>query len=489
MNRYCLCFLVFFILGYNIYAQNEAVPYRLFVELKAGLHRERNLLTDPGGQLRPSSQTEPTTGINVGVLLNNGKSVIGLDYDVVTIGNSFIFRSSTSNYISGRSFHRLTPNFHYQFPISEKNNLPKLSFVGKIGPTFTFTNSPLGSTGTISNVWFDSNNDTTAFILTQRKLNRTFFAGLTVGAGILFTPNPRLRFSYSIYPSWNFTSNDVIIQDIRYRFFNDPTTYQARALSTGTTLTHSLAIGYAFGKTQLRKEQIEKKKRLYTAEEWDKRKRWSLLLHTSNTYPVIKLNDPAGYLTDKPVERFTYGAQVFYRLKPKWQVATGFESVPFQLDARTPTQIGGSGTYVRNSLQFPFLAEYLLLKTRGKIKIEWFARAGLALGLQRKAIADPERDFDLILTDQPEYYWEKETRDRPSKAFLAALIGTRVNVNLSKTIFLSGYANYQQALTKNTFHRSRARYQINNPQAPFFNAELTTSGSNFLPGFGIGFRL
>lgn len=476
-------------MGNNIYAQNETVPYRVFIELKAGLHRERNLLTDPGGQLRITSQTEPTTGINVGVLLNNGKSVIGLDYDVVTAGNSIIFRSNPSSYISGRSFHRLTPNFQYQLPISEKNGLPKLSLVGKIGPTFTFTNSPMGSTGTISNVWLDSNNDSTAFILTQRKLNRTFFAGITIGAGLLFTPNPRLRFSYSVYPSWNFTSNDVIIQDIRYRFFNVPATYQARALSTGTTLTHSIAMGYAFGNTQLRKEQIERKKQLYTVEEWDKRKRWSLLLHTSNTYPTINLNDPAGHLTQKPVERFTYGVQVFYRITPKWQMGTGFESVPYQLDGRTPPQIGGNGTYVRNSLQFPFLAEYLLLQTRGKIKIEWFARAGLSLGLQRKAIADPERDFDLRLIQQPEYYWEKETKDRPSKAFLAGLAGTRLNVNLTKNIFLTGYAQYQLAITNNAFHRSRVTYQVGNPQAPFQDAALTTNGTNFLPGFGIGFKL
>jgi hypothetical protein len=489
MNKYSLCFLVLFFFADKLFAQSEFVPYRVFVELKAGLHSEKNLLTDPGGRLNHRSKTSPTTGINAGVYLNDGRSALTLELDIVTIGNSFFFDSVSSFYGAGIGFKRITTSYNYNLPLITNKGYTKLSLFGKIGPSITFKSRPKGSTGLVATVFYDNNDDTTAFIISHNTQNRNVFASLTLGAGLLITPNPRLRFSYSIYPSWNFTSNDVITQDIKYRFFNDPTIYQASALSTGTTLTHSLAIGYAFGKTQLRKEQIEKKKELYTAEEWEKRKRWSLLLHTSNSYPVIKLNDPAGHLTSKPVERFTFGAQVFYRLKPKWQVATGFESVPFQLDARTPTQIGGNGTYVRNSLQFPLLAEYRLLQTKGKIKVEWLASGGMAIGLQRKAIADPDMDFDLRLIQQPEYYWEKETRDRPSKAFFAALIGTRVNINLSKTIFLSGYANYQQALTKNTFHRSRARYQINNPQAPFFNAELTTRGSNFLPGFGVGFRL
>jgi hypothetical protein len=489
MNIYLNFFLFFSILGYNLFGQNESLPHRVFVELKAGLHRERNLLTDPGGQLWSPSRNEPTTGINIGMLLNNGKSVVGLDYDVVTIGNSFIFRSTTSSYFSGRSFHRLTPNFQYQLPISEKKNYPNLSLVGKIGPTFTFTNSPVGSTGTISTVWLDGNNDSTAFILTQRKLNRNFFAGLTLTGGILFTPNPRLRFSYSLYPSLNFTSNDVIIQDIRYRYFNDPNIYNAQALSTGTTFTHSIAMGYAFGKTKMGKETLARKKQLYTDEEWEKRKGWSLVLHTSNTYPVIHITDAGGHLTNKPVERFTYGAQVFYRLTPKWAVGTGFESVPFQLDARTPSQVGGSGTVVRNSLQFPFLAEYNLLQTKGKVKVEWLARSGLAIGLQRKAIADPEKDFDLRLIQEPEFYWEKETRDRPSTAFLAGLLGTRVNIHVSKNIFFTGYVQNQWAITNNAFHRSRAAYQVGNPQAPLYDAELTTKGSVLLPGFGVGFQL
>jgi len=312
-------------------------------------------------------------------------------------------------------------------------------------------------------------------------------AGLHKEKNLSTDPDGILRTQPQTEP--NLTTNDIFIQDIRYQFFYENNIYNTSALSTGTTLTHSLAIGYSFDKTQLRKEQIEKKKRLYTAEEWDKRKRWSLLLHTSNSYPVIKLNDPAGHLTSKPVERFTFGAQVFYRINPKWQVATGFESVPFQLDARIPSISGGDGSVIPNSFQIPLFAEYQLLRTTGKIKFELLARGGFAFGLQRKEIRNHEFDYGTFGTSQPDFYFDEETRDRPSKIFLAVLTGLRVNINLSKTIFLSGYANYQQALTKNTFHRSRARYQINNPQSPFFNAELTTRGSNFLPGFGVGFQL
>ena len=84
---------------------------------------------------------------------------------------------------------------------------------------------------------------------------------------------------------------------------------------------------------------------------------------------------------------------------------------------------------------------------------------------------------------------EEETRDTPSKAFLAGLLGTRVNVHLSKNIFLTGYLQQQWALTNNIFHRSRSSYQINNQPAPLHEAELTTKGTMFLPGFGIGFQL
>ena len=237
------------------------------------------------------------------------------------------------------------------------------------------------------------------------------------------------------------------------------------------------------------KNNWRKKKQRYTDEEWQKRKAWSLVLHTSNTYPVINITDPGGHLTDKPVERFTYGAQIFYRMNPKWMFGTGFESVPFQLDVRTPPQIGGNGVRVRNSLQFPLLAEYTLLQTKGKLKIEWLARGGLALGLQRKTILNPEKDFSVRVIEEPEFYWEQETRDRPSKAFLAGILGTRLNVYLSKNIFLTGYVQNQWAITNNAFDRSRATYQVGNPQAPKFEAELTTKGSVLLPGFGIGFQL
>jgi hypothetical protein len=344
----CIVFLV------DLYAQSPALPYGVFVELKAGFHRERNLLTYPGGRLNSAPHIEPTFGVNEVIYLKDGKSALTVELDIVTIENSFIFDS-----VPG----------------------------------------------------------------------------------------------------------------------------------TGNTLTHSLAMGYTFGKTQQRKEQIEKKKQLYTPEEWEKRKRWSLVLHTSNTYPVVNLSDPAGYLTKEPVERFTYGAQVFYRITPKWSIGTGFESVPFQLDARTPEQIGGSGTYVRNSIQFPLLAEYALLHTKGKIKIEWLARGGLAIGLQRKFIADPQTDFGELILTQSQFYWERETKDRPSCAFLAGVLGTRVNLHLSKSIFLTGYLQNQWAITNSAFHRSRAIYQVGSPQAPLHEAELTTKGSVLLPGFGVGFQL
>ena len=84
---------------------------------------------------------------------------------------------------------------------------------------------------------------------------------------------------------------------------------------------------------------------------------------------------------------------------------------------------------------------------------------------------------------------EEETRDTPSKAFLAGLVGTRVNVHLSKNIFLTGYLQQQWALSNNIFHRSRSTYQIGNQPAPLHEAELTTKGTMFLPGFGIGFQL
>lgn len=488
MIRNFVALLFFFIIiKTQVIGQETPPSYRVFVELKAGFQRESINLIDPGNKLSNGLLFHPTTGANIGVLLNNNRSMVTLEFDRMAIGNMPYFEKLKQGLSNDSRFLRFTPSFQHQFPLMRKAQRIKLSFFLKAGPSFTLSNIERGE---VRNTYLEAIlNDDTARYDNYNTLNRNFFAGLTLGGGILFTPNPRLRFSYSMYPSWNFSSNEVSLQDIEYNFFNNSTIYQAKATTRGTTLTHSIALGYAFGKTQQGKAQLVRKRRLYTDEEWEKRKRWSLIFHTSNTYPVIHLSDAGGQLTRQPIERFTYGAQVFYRIHPKWRFGTGVESVPFQLDARLPVQVGGSGTVVRNSYQIPFLAEYTLLETKGKVKLEWLARAGLALGLQRKLIADRENNFGVSIIQEPQYFWESETRDRPSTAFLAGLVGTRLNVHLSKNIFLTGYVQQQGAITQNTFHRSRATYQVGNPQAPTFEAALTTKGSVLLPGFGIGFQL
>lgn len=471
-------------------------PHRVFVELKAGLHMEFNKLTDPGNQLITRAHTQPTTGINAGVYLNDNRTIIGLDYDIVTIGNTLTFRNFPSMYGGGRSYNRLTPNLQYQLPLMHNNRRTLLSLFGKMGPSITFARVIKGSTGTVETVFPDSNNITSAFLNTEIKDNKGFFAGLTLGGGLVYTPNSRLRFTYSIYHSVNLTSNDVMIQDVQYRYFNETVVRNARVLNTGSTITQSISMGYAFGNTQARKDELRQFKNKFSEEQWEKRKRWSLVFITSHVYPNIQYNDPAGYLLREPVERISYGAQVFYRLNSKWQFGTGFESVPYQLDTR-PAPVssdlggGGGGETIHNSHQIPLLAEYTLMQTKGKLKIEWLARAGLAIGLQRKNIKPHNIQFNSFY--QPPFYnfsmIEEETRDTPSKAFLAGLVGTRINVHLSKNIFLTGYLQQQWALTNNIFHRSRSTYQINNQPAPLHEAELTTKGTMFLPGFGIGFQL
>jgi len=470
-------------------AQSTLVPYRVFVELKAGLHREKNVLTDPGGRLSNRPHIQSTTGINAGVYLKNGRSTLSLELDHVTLGNSYIFDSVPSAYGSGRTFLRLSPTYTYHLHLINIKSNPKLSIFGKIGPSITFNSSPVGSTGTIETVFYDDNDDTLAFNLTQRVLNRTLFAGITLGGGILFTPNPRLRFSYSVYPSWNLTSNDVMLQDIQYRFFNDPNTKNANARSTGNTLTQSISIGYAFGKTQERKNDIEKKKNLYTAEEWDKRKRWSLTFITSNSYPVISKNDPAGYLSKKPVEKFTFGANLFYRLSKKWFLGTGFETIPYQLDARPDFVVAGNGAVIKNGIQIPLFGEYQLLQTKGRLPFELLLRGGIAAGIQRQEILNADEQYGSFTQRQPRYYNETETKDRPEAMTLSALGGLRVNWHFSKHIFLTGHAQYQASLSNKTFHRTRAFYQMVENQTPFYAAELTSKGSVFLPGFGVGFKL
>ena len=470
-------------------------PHRVFVELKAGLHMEFNKLTDPGNQLITRAHTRPTTGINAGVHLNDNRTIIGLDYDIVNIGNTLTFRTEPSMFGGGISYQRLTPNLQYQLPLMHDSRRTLLSLFGKIGPTVSFNNAR-GGFGITESIFRDSNNNVAAFIFTQDRTNRTFFAGLTLGGGLVYTPNSRLRFTYSIYPSINLTSDDVIIQDVQYRYFNETVVRNARVLNTGSTITQSISMGYAFGNTQARKDELRQFKNKFSEEQWEKRKRWSLVFITSHVFPNIQYNDPAGYLLAEPVERFSYGAQVFYRLNSKWQFGTGFESVPYQLDTR-PAPVssdlggGGGGETIHNSHQIPLLAEYTLMQTKGKLKIEWLARAGLAIGLQRKNIKPHNIQFNSFY--QPPFYnfsmIEEETRDTPSKAFLAGLLGTRVNVHLSKNIFLTGYLQQQWALTNNIFHRSRSSYQINNQPAPLHEAELTTKGTMFLPGFGIGFQL
>lgn len=476
----------------HLFAQFGRTPphYRVFVELKAGLHREFNKLTDPGNKLNNRADIQQTSGINTGVYLNDGRTVIGLDYDIVTIGNSLSFRTETFGSAAGRSFQRLTPNFQYYLPIPNLHGRTLLTLVGKVGPTITFNGGPRGSTGTAEIVYLDSNNNTSAFILTQRRVNKPFFAGLTLGGGLVYTPNSRLRFTYSIYPSINLTSDDVIIQDVQYRYFNETVVRNARVLNTGSTITQSISMGYAFGNTQARKEEIRQFKNKFSEEQWEKRKRWSLVFITGGCYPTIKIQDPAGYMAATREYKSRLGAQIFYRINPKWIVGTGIETVPFQLNTGMLSDFRHrGGTNVRSSQQIPLMAEYVFLQTKGKIKLEWMARAGFAIGLQRKVIADPNTDYDYIFVDAPNYYAEYETKDRPSTSFVGGLAGTRLNVHLSSKLFITGYLQQQWALTNNIFHRSRNIYQVGSQQAPLHEAEFTTKGTMFLPGFGIGFQL
>lgn len=476
----------------HLFAQFGRTPphYRVFVELKAGLHREFNKLTDPGNKLNNRADIQQTSGINTGVYLNDGRTVIGLDYDIVTIGNSLSFRTETFGSAAGRSFQRLTPNFQYYLPIPNLHGRTLLTLVGKVGPTITFNGGPRGSTGTAEIVYLDSNNNTSAFILTQRRVNKPFFAGLTLGGGLVYTPNSRLRFTYSIYPSINLTSDDVIIQDVQYRYFNETVVRNARVLNTGSTITQSISMGYAFGNTQARKEEIRQFKNKFSEEQWEKRKRWSLVFITGGCYPTIKIQDPAGYMAATREYKSRLGAQIFYRINPKWILGTGIETVPFQLNTGMLSDFRHrGGTNVRSSQQIPLMAEYVFLQTKGKIKLEWMARAGFAIGLQRKVIADPNTDYDYIFVDAPNYYAEYETKDRPSTSFVGGLAGTRLNVHLSSKLFITGYLQQQWALTNNIFHRSRNIYQVGSQQAPLHEAELTTKGTMFLPGFGIGFQL
>jgi len=452
---------------------------------------EFNKLTDPGNQLITRAPIEPTTGINAGVYLNDGRTIIGLDYDIVTIGNSLTFRTEPSMYGVGRSYQRLTPNLQYQLPLMHSNRQALLSLYGKVGPTVTFNNSNTrGATGIVETIFTDSNNNVNAFLFTQDKVNRTFFAGITLGGGLLYTPNSRLRFTYSIYPSVNLTSNDVMIQDVQYRYFNELTVRNARVLNTGSTITQSISMGYSFGNTKYRKEELQKSRIKYSDEDWEKRKRWSLVFITGGCYPTINKHDPAGYMAATREYKSRLGAQVFYRIKPKWILGTGIETVPFQLNTGMGSDFRHrGGTNVRSSQQIPLMAEYVFLQTKGKIKLEWMARAGFAIGIQRKVVSDPNTDYDYTFVDSPDYYAEFETKDRPSTSFLGGLVGTRLNIYLSSKLFLSGYLQQQWALSNNVFHRSRNSYQVGSPQAPVHESELTTKGTMFLPGFGIGFQL
>lgn len=465
-------------------------PHRVFVELKAGLHMEFNKLTDPGNQLITSAHTRPTSGINAGVYLNDNRTIIGLDYDIVTIGNTLTFRNFPSMYGGGRSYNRLTPNLQYQLPLMHNNRRTLLSLFGKMGPSITFARVIKGSTGTVETVFPDSNNITSAFLNTEIKDNKGFFAGLTLGGGLVYTPNSRLRFTYTIYPSINLTSDDVIIQDVQYRYFNETVVRNARVLNTGSTITQSISMGYAFGNTQARKDELRQFKNKFSEEQWEKRKRWSLVFITGGCYPTINKHDPAGYMAATREYKSRLGAQVFYRIKPKWILGTGIETVPFQLNTGMGSDFRHrGGTNVRSSQQIPLMAEYVFLQTKGKIKLEWMARAGFAIGIQRKVVSDPNTDYDYTFVDSPDYYAEFETKDRPSTSFLGSLVGTRLNIHLSSKLFLSGYLQQQWALSNNVFHRSRNSYQVGSPQAPVHESELTTKGTMFLPGLGIGFQL
>ncbi len=259
MNKFLVYLFPIFLFGTEIiFSQDSPIPHRIFIELKAGFQREQIKLTDPGNKLINRLTPYPSTGANIGIFLNNNKSAIALELEKMTIGNMPYFDTLKQSLAADIRFLRFSTLFQHQIPLISKADKRKLSLLLKAGPNFALRNE---QTGTIlhTSLGASINNSDTAQYDNFSLLNRNIFAGLTLSGGLLFTPNPRLRFSYNFFPAWNVSSNDVVVQDIRYRYFNDPTVYNARALSTGTTFTHSLSMGYAFGKTQVRKDEIAQK--------------------------------------------------------------------------------------------------------------------------------------------------------------------------------------------------------------------------------------
>jgi hypothetical protein len=283
------------------------------------------------------------------------------------------------------------------------------------------------------------------------------------------------------------SSKNITTKSVSYKAHDLTGWHRASIRTTGNIVSYQLSLGYNFGQ---RKDTAAERRMRAKGVKWPDKK-FSLMFNTSNNYVKNYLTDPAGFLTNSPYLRFTFGLQLRYQISDKWYISGGFESFPNGVDPRPASIVAGNGVAINNAYQFPVSVEYKLFSLRKKIKFDVFVKSGMVLGMQfltnpAESIARPDSSFFVF--ENSIYYEEIEATTLRKKCFWAVAASLNLNLHLSRSVFLLGYVNQKVALSKTPFIQRDVDYKMSANQLEYYRAKSYSTGTVFQVGFGIGFR-
>lgn len=471
-------------------AQNKKpYPFNVAVESRWGIQREVLAINDPGGRLATRPNPRAFYGLGLSFSTPNDRIRLTMDVDHSTVGRTVGWPGYGQG--TGWTFWRFHPQFEYQIKPTNFRKQSKLRLILKAGPSYNFFRSDVpNELGFRYYYLINPPNDTIRMKLDTSSVQRGHFFALGGSIGLNWRANHRLNIHLSLGGSLAL-GGDVVSHKIVYKDIGMSNTQTATVANTGSMTTTTLGIRYIIGATPktLQRRAIEGRKGIDTA--FLSSHRWQLQLLTSSFYPTISLTDPGGHLAAIRYQRFTYGARLRYKVAPRWYVSAGFETLPFALDARPSADyFGFTGPLVNNAVQVPVMGEYRVLNTKGKIKMDVIAGAGMSLGIQRQQLREGNPTLPGWVHLQPlPYYEDAELREAPGKVFWATTAQLQAQWHVSRHIFLHGYLRYQQDITnQDHFMQLRAAYRYGNENAPEHQAKYGQSPTTFLPGFGVGFK-
>lgn len=473
-----------------LHAQNKKpYPFNVAVESRFGIQREQLTINDPGGRLATRPDASAFYGLGLSFSTSNERIRLTMDIDHSTVGRKVGWPGYGQN--AGWTFWRFHPQFEYQIKPTNFKQFSKWRLLLKAGPSYNFFRSYVPNEQGFSNYHLiNPPNDTIRLKLDTSNVQRGHFFALGGSIGLNWRANHRLNINLSFGGSFAL-GGDIASHKIVYKDIGMSNRQTATVANTGSMTTTTLGIRYIIGATPktLQRRAKEGRKGIDTA--FLNNHRWQLQLLTSNFYPSISLADPGGHLGNQLFQRFTYGARLRYKVAPSWYVSAGFETFPFALDARPTNQyFGFTDIQVNNAVQLPIMAEYKWLSTKGAIKMDFIAGAGISMGIQRQWIREGNPTLPGWVHTQPlPYYEDAELREGPGKVFWAPTANLQAQWHISRHIFLHGYVRYQHDVSnQDHFMQLRAAYRYGSENAPAYEAKYGQSPTALMPGFGVGFK-